>query len=124
MHIPKSHQVLMPYLIVNDGAGFASFASQVFNAEQTFLRFREDNKTIMHSEIQINGSTIMFCEATDNLEPAPANIFLYVDDADISFQKGLKGGAVSVMDPAEQDYGYACGIKDPFGNVWWITSIK
>ena len=38
-------------------------------------------------------------------------------------EKALQAGATSVMPPADQDYGRSCGVKDPCGNTWWITSV-
>ncbi|WP_431200968.1 hypothetical protein ACQ86K_30970 [Mucilaginibacter sp. P19] len=26
------------------------------------------------------------------------------------------------MPPADQPYGRSAGVKDPFGNTWWITN--
>ena len=85
---------------------------------------RDDGKSIMHAEVQIGDSTIMFCDATEKWEAAPSNLFVYVNDAAPCYNAALNYGAVRVMDPAQQDYGYACWVTDPFGNVWWTTSIK
>jgi uncharacterized glyoxalase superfamily protein PhnB len=124
MNIPKGHQVLMPYLIIRNADRFPGFAQHVFNANQTFVKLRDDGKSIMHSEIQIANSTVMFCDTSEKWQEAPANLFVYVNDATACYNAALNYGATSVMDPARQNYGYAGGIKDPFGNVWWITSIK
>ncbi len=53
-----------------------------------------------------------------------AGMFIYVDDADTAYQKALTAGATTVegQEPSDKEYGRACGIKDPFGNTWWITS--
>jgi len=32
-------------------------------------------------------------------------------------------GAVSLMEVENKDYGRSSGVTDPFGNVWWITSV-
>ena len=64
MNIPKGHQAVMPYLILKDAQNFISFTQKVFNAAVTAQHVREDQKTIMHAEIQINGSIIMFADAT------------------------------------------------------------
>jgi len=49
---------------------------------------------------------------------------VYVEDADAAYKLALDNGATSLMPPADQDYGRTCGVKDPFGNTWWITSVK
>ena len=40
-----------------------------------------------------------------------------------TYHKALEMGASYIMEPADMEYGRSCGVKDPFGNVWWITSL-
>ena len=124
MDIANGHQAVMPYLMVQNAPAFLDFARHIFHAESTFTKMREDSNTIMHAELQIGGSTIMFCEATDQWKQQPANLFVYVGNADESYKAALELGATNVMEPSDQSYGRTCGIKDPFGNIWWVTSIS
>lgn len=122
--IPNGHQAIMPYLMLKSSAIFIKFTKNVFGAEVTFTRMRENTDIVMHSEIQINGSTIMFCDSTDAWKVHTSNLFIYVDDADETYKRALSEDAISLMEPADQDYGRSCGVTDPCGNVWWITSVK
>lgn len=124
MKIPESHQTIMPYLIVPGAEKFSVFAQKVFGAEETFKRMREDGKTVMHSEIKIGNSTIMFADSTDKYSSRPAGLFIYVEDADVTYKKAIDEGATTVMELSSQDYGRTCGVADPFRNTWWITSIS
>ncbi|MEO6656060.1 MAG: VOC family protein, partial [Pyrinomonadaceae bacterium] len=65
---------------------------------------------------------IMFSQSRDDWKPATANLFIYVKDADETYSKAVENGSETVMPPADQEYGRSCGVTDPFGNVWWITS--
>lgn len=121
MNIPKGHQAVMPYLMMEDAAAFIDFIKAVFDAEMTHQAMRGD--IIGHCEAQIGGSTIMFSNSRDEWKPATANLFVYVEDADRTYKKAVEKGAATVMEPADQDYGRSCGVTDPFGNVWWITSV-
>ncbi len=123
MKIPQTHQAVMPYLILNGALQFIDFTKKVFNAGLTSSSMREDNKTVAHSEIQISGSTIMFAEATDQWKAATANLFVYVENADETYNKAIANGAKALMELSNQDYGRTGGVTDPFGNVWWITSV-
>ncbi|WP_421978678.1 VOC family protein [Roseivirga seohaensis] len=123
MKIPEGHQSVMPYLILPEAENFSEFAKQVFDAKVSLTRLREDEKTIMHSELIIGNSTIMFAGATEQFSPQTANLFVYVDNADETYKKALDNGASSVMGLSNQDYGRTCGVLDPFGNTWWITSV-
>lgn len=124
MKIPSEHQGLMPYLVLADSAAFIEFAKAVFNSEPRSRHYRDDNKSLMHAEINIQGTLIMFCDATPKFEACPANFFVYVEDADASIAKARQSGGIVLMEAADQSYGRSGGIKDPAGNTWWITSVK
>lgn len=124
MKLPAGHQTIMPYLILDGALGFIAFTQNVFNAETSDPQSLRDDGTVMHAEIRIDGSTIMLTDASADWEKQTANLFVYVPDADATFEKALQAGATVLMPPSDQDYGRACGVTDPFGNVWWITSVK
>jgi uncharacterized glyoxalase superfamily protein PhnB len=121
MNIPKDHQAVMPYLMLNDAAAFIEFIKKVFDAEMTQESMRDG--VVGHCEANINGGTIMFSNSRDEWKPATANMFVYVPDADATYEKALAAGATSVMEIADQDYGRSGGFTDPHGNVWWVTSV-
>lgn len=122
MEIPNGHQAVMPYLILEDANAFIEFTKNVFDADLTHHSMKDDG-LVGHCEIRIGGSTIMFSNTRAEWEPAPANMFVYVENADETFRRSIDHGATVVMEPADQDYGRSCGVTDPFGNVWWITSV-
>jgi uncharacterized glyoxalase superfamily protein PhnB len=66
----------------------------------------------------------MFCETTEQWKTATANMFVYVEKADETFNKAIESGSKVIMELTDQPYGRSGGITDPFGNVWWITSVK
>lgn len=122
MQIPEGYQAVMPYLILKNAAGFIDFTQKVFDAEQKYKELREDGHTIRHAEIAISGSVIMCAESTEEYPVQTANLFVYVENADDTYAKALQNGATSINEPADQSYGRTCGVSDPNGNVWWITS--
>ncbi|HTG56665.1 MAG TPA: VOC family protein [Niabella sp.] len=125
MKIPNGHQPLMPYLILKNADAFIEFTKTVFGAKEIFKSYRDnDNKIIMHAEVQINGCNIMFADMTEFYGVANANLFIYVEDADQTVDIALANGATIINELADQDYGRSGGIEDPFGNVWWVTSMK
>lgn len=125
MKIASGHQPLMPYLILKNAEGFIDFTQKVFGAKEIFKSYREDgSKQIMHAEVQINGCNIMFADVTEDFGVANSNLFIYVDNADATFKIALENGATIVNNLADQDYGRSGGLADPFGNVWWVTSMN
>lgn len=120
--IPAGYNHVMPYLIVHNAAGLMQFMAGVLGATEKMKHLRDDNTTIMHAEMAIGGSTVMLAEATETYAADTAGMFVYVPDADAAYARALALGAVSVLAPCDQPYGRTCGIKDPYGNTWWITT--
>src|SRR6476646_936135 len=119
--VPAGYQQVMVYLIIENADKFSDFMKTVFQAKE-INRHMRDEKIIMHAELKIGDSTIMFAEATEPWKPQNAGMFIYVENADNTFQVAVKNGAEVLSEPANQPYGRSGGVKDPFGNIWWITS--
>jgi uncharacterized glyoxalase superfamily protein PhnB len=123
MEIPKGHQALMPYLIVEDADGFFGFMEKVFGAELTYPAVRPE-KLDGHCELGLAGSTIMFAKSGGEWTPRTADLFVYVENADETYGKAIENGASEVLPLSDQDYGRSGGVKDAAGNIWWITSVQ
>jgi uncharacterized glyoxalase superfamily protein PhnB len=125
MKIPEQYNQLMPYLILREAQSFREFMKRVFDAEEQLTVPGKDG-TLMHGELKIGNSVIMYAEQGGQFPVMNAGIYIHVDDADTTYKKALKAGAVTVrgQEPTDKDYGRTCGVEDPFGNVWWITSVR
>ncbi|WP_316634982.1 VOC family protein [uncultured Flavobacterium sp.] len=123
MNLPENHQSIMPYLILNGASNFIDFTQKVFNAKKLGTEASREDGTIMHAEIILDGSTIMVADETKDWTKQTSNLFVYVPNADETYKKALDHGATSLMGLSNQEYGRTCGVTDPFGNVWWITSV-
>ena len=121
MENQNGHQAVMPYLVIPDALKFYDFVQKVFGGRET-ARFLGDDQTLMHGEVNIGGSTIMFGNCSEQWEPQPAGLYVSVENADETFQKALDNGSSIVMELSNKDYGRTGGVKDPFGNTWWITA--
>ena len=122
--IAQGHQPVMPYLIVKDAEGLIEFLKSVFGAEER-IRVPRPEGGIMHAEMNHNGSTIMLADNTKDYPPSPGGMFIYVEDTDATYQKALAAGAEKVMEPFDADYAdRAAGVLDPFGNLWWLATLK
>jgi PhnB protein len=122
MKIPEGHQTVMPYFIVDDANGFFEFAANVFGAELTHPPVPPDELD-GHCEMRIGPSTIMFAKCGGPWKARTADLFVYAENADDTYRRALDAGATTVMEIADQNYGRSGGVTDPFGNVWWITSV-
>lgn len=121
--IPANYQTVMPYLIIKDATKFIAFTEKVFGATLAYKTMRDEN-IIMHAEVMIGESTIMFADATEKFEPRPAGLFVYVTNADKTYAIAIESGATIITKLSDQPYGRSGGVTDPFGNSWWITSVK
>ncbi len=77
-----------------------------------------------HVEAKI-GDSMVVMEVGDPPHPGgtPASIYVYIDDVDAAYQRALAAGATSVAAPENKPYQErAAGIKDSFGNTWWIAT--
>lgn len=113
----------MPYLVVKGSFHFKQFMQKVFDAKEQ-LTVPAENGSIMHGELRVGSGVIMYGEASEQFPVMNAGMYIHVEDADSSYQKALVAGAITVpgQEPSDKDYGRTCGVTDPFGNIWWITS--
>lgn len=121
--IPGYYNAVMPYLILKSVEDFIEFTKIVFGAEEK-MRHPDSDGRVVHAEVLIGDSTIMAGESTDQWNIQNAGLYINVNSADEIYQKALNAGAKTVMKLSDQEYGRTCGVKDPSGNTWWITSQK
>lgn len=121
METMQRPQTVIPYLIIPQAHKFFDFVKDVFGGQEK-SRYLNEDQSLMHGEVSIGGSTIMFGNSSEQWESQPAGLYINVEDADETYKKAIDNGATVVMELANKDYGRTGGVKDPFGNVWWITA--
>ena len=121
LNFPSDYQQVMPYIIVDDAAGFLQFMKDVFGAEEKLMHMR-DERTIMHAEIKIGDCVIMFADSTEQFGTRAGGFFIYVADAYTTYTKAITKGCSSLMPVSDMPYGRSGGVTDPWGNQWWITT--
>jgi uncharacterized glyoxalase superfamily protein PhnB len=85
---------------------------------------RPDGK-IMHAEMKIGDSRVMFGEANDKWPATTSSLYVYVPDADAAFKQAIQAGGKSTVEPMDQFYGDRSGcVTDPSGNTWWVATHK
>src|SRR5580700_304137 len=120
--IPAGYHTVTPYLAVPDAQGLIDFMVKVFDAKEREI-IRKSDGQINHAEIQIGDSVIMLGSTSSTWGNATATLYVYVDDADATYQKALNAGAISLSEPANQFYGDRhAGVKDANGISWWIAT--
>ena len=120
--IPEGYHTVTPYLIVQEAAQLIDFVKQAFDATETFRGTGSAGG--IHAEVKIGDSMVMIGGGGAwRGEPGSATLYLYMDDVDSIYQRALQAGATSITEPADQPYGdRMAGVKDSFGNVWYIAT--
>lgn len=73
------------------------------------------------AEVRVGDSVIMI-SSTDERDPFPAFLYVYVDDADKVFERAVDAGATVIEEPLDTPYGdRRAMVRDPFGNVFQIA---
>lgn len=118
--IPEGFHTVTPFIIVKRISELIKFMKEAFDAKEVF-KMESPDGAIMHAEMKIGDSMIMMGEASDKYPPIPSALYLYVEDVDKMYKQAISAGTKSTMEPADQFYGdRTAGLKDDFGNTWWI----
>ena len=112
---PGGWNTVTPRIVVEDAAGFVAFLKSVFEATGEF-------QAAGPSQIRI-GDSLLMVSPTGTRETFPAFLYVYVKDADATFQRALDAGAVSLEAVWDTLYGYRRGmVRDAWGNVWQVAT--
>ena len=121
--VPDGYQTVIPYLIIPDVAKVIDFLKQTFGAEETQQRMTRPDGAVMHAEVRIGDSRIMFGEPMGDFKPMPGSLYLYLNEVDATYKRAIAAGGTSIMEPADQFYGDRnAGVKDSAGNIWWMAT--
>lgn len=120
-HIPTGYGTVTPFVIVRGAAEFIDFTKSAFDAVE-LARVGRDG-AIGHAEVRIGGSVLMLFDSKPDWPPTPAFLRLYIADSDATFRQALDAGAEEVSRPSDMLWGERTArVRDPFGNLWWITT--
>jgi uncharacterized glyoxalase superfamily protein PhnB len=126
---PAWPPTLAPYIVVSDARRAMGWYIEVFGAQQRGELHVNADGTIGHAEVSIGDAVLMFAEASDLWPDVPVrapdspatfshSLHLEVDDVDASTERARLSGASVEREPADQPYGRASVIVDPFGHRW------
>jgi PhnB protein len=100
------------------------FVSEVFGARELERHTFPNGGHHVEAEI---GDSIIVVEAAESfpsgVRPTRNSIYVYVADVDAAYKRALEMGATSITPPEKKPYQeHACGVKDRFGNIWYIST--
>jgi PhnB protein len=114
---PEGWHTVTPRIVVSDARRLVEFLVRVFEASGEY----QDNRP---TELRIGDSIVMISEAGER-SPMRAFLYVYVADADATYQRALDAGARSLEAPTDLPYGDRRGmVEDGWGNTWQIATYK
>ncbi|MGB6624420.1 MAG: VOC family protein, partial [Candidatus Acidiferrales bacterium] len=123
-YIREGFHTITPYILVGGAAKFIEFMKEAFGAEEKG-RVPMPNGKIMHAEVKVGDSMIELSDGNEQYGPTPVALHYYVEDADAIYARAIEAGATALYAMMDQPYGdREGGVKDPFGNVWFIATPK
>jgi PhnB protein len=117
MRLPDGWHSVTPRVVVDDAASLVEFLRRVFGGTG---EVRGDRPTVMRI-----GDSVIMVSSVGPREAMPAFLYVYVDDADVTYWRALDAGARSLEEPSDMPYGDRRGmVEDRWGNVWQIATFK
>lgn len=119
-----------PEILYTDAdAGIAWLARALgFKAGEVY---RDDDGTIQHAELDLDGATVMIASAGVGREPfsaLPAGgtlVYTAVDEVDPLYERCKEAGADIALELTETDYGSRdFTVRDPEGNLWAFGTYR
>ena len=121
-YIPQGLNNVNAYLHPLRAEPVIGFLQRAFGAHE-LAKYAAPDGVIHHAAIRIGDSVVEMGEAHGPYQPMPTMFYLYVPDVDAVYHRAVAVGAASMSAPQDQPYGDRnAGVKDPFGNEWYIAT--
>jgi len=121
---PEGYPSISPYLIVDGADDTIQFLIKTFGATE-IRRFPNENEdgSVNHAEVRLDDGVLMVADRNPSWPERPANIHIYVEDVDATYELALANGGESVQEPVQKDdHDKRGGVKDAGGTTWWIAT--
>ena len=114
---PEGWHSITTRLVADDPQKLVRFLQDAFGATGDYAADRP-------SVLRIGDSMVMVSEVGPRAATS-AFLYLYVDDADATYQRALRAGAASVEEPLDMPWGdRRAMVTDPCGNDWQIATYR
>jgi PhnB protein len=114
---PAGWHTVTPRIIAKGAEKLVAFVKDVFEATG-------DYHAEVPAEMRLGDSIIMISEAGAR-DPSPACLYVYVENADLTWRRAVEAGAKSIEAPSDTPYGDRRGmVKDSWGNTWQIATRR
>jgi len=129
--VPSGYHTVTPHLIVRGAAKALEFWKRAFGAEQTMPPMAGPDGRIVHGELRLGDSIVMFSDempeagtqSPQSLGGTHGGLFLYLDNVDGAWKRAVDAGCQVKMPLQDMFWGDRYGqLTDPFGYVWALAT--
>ena len=114
---PAGWHTVTPRIIVHGAEALVEFVKNVFGASGRY-------QSQAPAELRLGDSIIMISDAGVR-DPMTACLYVYVESADVTWQRAIEAGARSIESPVDTPYGdRRAMVEDPWGNTWQIATRR
>ncbi|WP_036567730.1 hypothetical protein [Nocardia sp. BMG51109] len=124
---------IRPYVMVDDARVYGAFLERTFGAQvSTMIPLESNPERVIHAEARIGDSSVFFADSgpdggrclSSPAEPVHVQLWATVPDPDGVHDRAIAAGARSAAAVTIQDDGSRTGgFVDPFGTLWWVTTL-
>jgi PhnB protein len=102
-------------------AKFIDFMKRAFGAAE-LMKVDGPEGYVRHALVRIGDSVVATGDLREEL-PSPANLYLYVPDVDAWYDRAVRAGAQSTLQPTDHAYGdRGASVTDEWGNSWYMAT--
>ncbi len=123
--IPEGFQTITPSLVLKDAAKAIETYKKAFGAKEVHRLDDPQSGKIMHACIEIGTSRVFLSDEMPGMCAAStgSSFYLYVPDADATFEQAKKAGLDGKYPPTDMFWGDRTGtLADPFGVMWTVAT--
>lgn len=120
--VPADYARVNPWVISDDTDAEIRFLTEAFGArERRGSRVLNQDGTIGHVEVDLDGFVIMMFDRQPGWTPTPSHLRVYTEDAAGTMTRAVKAGAREVTRLTALAFGERIGrLRDAQGHLWWI----
>jgi len=122
-HTPEGYTSVAPWIVTRDTRRLLDYIKTVFDGEE-LARVPLEDGSIGHAEIWVGDTILLAFDQRPGWPAIPSLLRVFVEDADAATERAVAAGARVITHPATHAFGHRTArIRDPFGNIWWITAV-
>lgn len=115
---PDGWPCVIPRIVNSNAAGLIEFLRNVFGAEG-------EVRSGAPTEMRIGDSMLLISDGGGARDAMPGFFYVYVPNADETYQRAIAAGAEPIETPADTPYGdRRAMVRDAWGNVWQIATYR